>query len=206
MPSSLKFQQASSVTCAGVTAWNALNGLDAIKPGDTVLTQGTGGISTFAIQFAKATGATVISTTSSEEKSQMLRALPFPPDHLVNYKIDSNWGQKSRKLSSGRLGVDCIVEVGGPAIPEQSFAAIKLGGVVSIVGILGGQGKTQPSFLEILKHGCIMRGVLIGNRSQFEEMNLFIGAKGIKSVFDPKAWKLEELKEAYQYLVSVRSD
>lgn len=203
MPSSLDFQEASTLTCAAVTAWNALNGLNALKPGDTVLTQGTGGVSTFAIQFAKAAGATVISTTSSEEKAQMLQALPFPPDHIVNPKTVSKWGQKVRELSPGGLGVDCIVEVGGPATLEQSFEAVKLGGAVSIVGILGGAGETQPSFLEVLKHGCIVRGVLVGNRSQFEEMNRFIDAKGIKPVIDLKVWRLEELKDAYQYLVSV---
>jgi D-arabinose 1-dehydrogenase-like Zn-dependent alcohol dehydrogenase len=95
------------------------------------------------------------------------------------------------------------VEVGGPATLEQSFAAIKLGGIISIVGILAGEGKIQPSVLEILKHGCIVRGILIGNRSQFEEMNRFIDVNGIKPVLDPEVWKLEELKEAYKYLVSV---
>jgi len=159
-------------------------------------------VSTFAIQFAKAAGATVISTTSSKEKAEFLRGMDLPPDYVIDYKSDKNWGEAARALSAGGLGVDQIVEVGGPATLEQSFNAIKYDGLISIIGVLGGAGDARPSFAEVLKHNCVMRGVIVGSRSLFEEMNRMIDEKRIKPVIDPKVWDLDELKEAYQYLVS----
>ncbi|MCJ1472323.1 hypothetical protein MMC13_000970 [Lambiella insularis] len=200
MPESLNFQQASTLTCAGVTAWNCLYGLTsaALKPGDTVLTQGTGGVSIFGVQFAKAAGAHVIATTSSDAKAEALKKLGA--DHVINYKTDENWGETAKKLSPGGLGVNHIIEVGGPKTIKQSFNAIKIDGVITIIGFLGGHTRDQPSFLEVLQHSCVVRSGLVGSRLQFEEMNRAIDATGIKPVVDEKVFELEDLKEAYQYM------
>ncbi|KAI4209785.1 MAG: hypothetical protein LQ351_007315 [Letrouitia transgressa] len=200
MPSSLDFKQASALPCAALTAWNGLYGLEskALKPGDTVLTQGTGGVSIFALQFAKAAGARVIATTSSDAKVQDLKRLGA--DHVLNYRDNPSWGEDAKKLSPHGLGVDHILEVGGPTSMAQSLKAIKPEGIISIIGFLGGMAKDQPSFLECLTNICTVRGVLVGSRLQFEQMNEAIDATGLKPVVDPKVFALEELREAYQYM------
>ncbi|MCJ1316180.1 hypothetical protein MMC15_001500 [Xylographa vitiligo] len=200
MPETLDFQQGSTLTCAAVTAWNALYGLESssLKPGDTVLTQGTGGVSIFGLQFAKAAGARVIATTSSDAKAEILKKLGA--DHIINYKTDENWGETAKKLTPGGLGVDHIIEVGGPKTIKQSFNAVKIDGVITVIGFLAGQTKDEPSFLEVLQATCVVRGALVGSRDQFEKMNKAIDANGIKPVVDKKVFGLEELKEAYQYM------
>ncbi|KAL8720059.1 MAG: hypothetical protein Q9225_003027 [Loekoesia sp. 1 TL-2023] len=200
MPSTIDFKQGSTLSCAAVTAWNGLYGLEskALKPGDTVLTQGTGGVSIFALQFAKAAGARVIATTSSDSKAETLRKLGA--DTVLNYKTDPSWGENAKKASPHGLGVDHILEVGGPTSMAQSLKAIKPEGVISIIGFLGGMSKDQPSFLECLNRSCTVRGVMVGSRLQFEQMNEAIDASGIKPVVDEKVFALEELKEAYQYM------
>ncbi|OQO00133.1 hypothetical protein B0A48_13920 [Cryoendolithus antarcticus] len=199
MPSSLSFLEGSTLTCAGLTAWNALYGLKALKPGDYVLTQGTGGVSIFAVQFAKAAGAKVIATTSSAAKTEKLKS--FGADHVINYKETPNWGEEAKKLTPGGRGVQHILEVGGPATMAQSLKAIAFDGIISIIGFLGGgDHEKQPGFLDCLMNICTVRGVLVGNRLQFEEMNRAIEANGIKPVVDEKVFKLTELKEAYQYM------
>lgn len=209
MPTTLTYQEGGSLSCAAVTAWNALYGLRPLLPGQTVLTQGTGGVSIFALQFAKAAGAKVIATTSSAAKGEILKKLGA--DHVINYKDEPEWGAKAKSLSLNGAGVDHIIEVAGPTTMIQNFNAIKHDGVISIIGFLGGLTEKQPSFLEALNHGCIVRGILIGSRLQFEEMvsftiiirlhcltcdkNRAIDANNIKPVVDEKVFKLEELKE-----------
>jgi len=168
MPPSLSYLEGSTLTCAGLTAWNALYGSTPLAPGDIVLTQGTGGVSTFAIKFAKAAGATVISTTSSAEKGEFLKKLGS--DHIINYKETPNWGEEAAKLTPGGEGVHHILEVGGPATLAQSFKAIRFGGVITIIGFLSAENIEPPSFLEPLLKLCTVRGILVGNRLQFEEM------------------------------------
>lgn len=120
-PSNLTPTEAGTLTCAPLTSWNALYGLvsKSVKPGDWVLTQGTGGVSLSAIQFAKAAGATVIATTSSEEKAERLKKLGA--DHVINYKKDPNWGETAKQLSRNKEGIDHIIEVGGPGSMAQSL-------------------------------------------------------------------------------------
>lgn len=198
-PPSLNYLESSTLTCAGVTAWNALYGLKKLQPGETVLTQGTGGVSIFAVQFAKAAGAKVIATTSSAEKAEVLKKLGA--DEVINYKEEPNWGEKAKALTPNGEGADHILEVGGPNTMAQSLKAVKIDGVISVIGFLGGvQGEQEPSFLEALTHICTVRGVLVGNRVQFEEMNRAVEAGGIKPVVDEKVFSLGELKEAYQYM------
>lgn len=201
MPSNLDFLQGSTLPCAALTAWNGLYGLEsrAMKPGDYVLTQGTGGVSIFAVQFAKAAGAKVIATTSSAAKGEKLKALGA--DHVINYKEVSNWGEEAKKLTPGGRGVQHILEVGGPNTMAQSLKAISIDGVISIIGFVGGvKGEDQPTFLDCLNNICTVRGVLVGNRLQFEEMNRAIEANDIKPVVDEKVFSLDEVKDAYQYM------
>ncbi|KAL8769941.1 MAG: hypothetical protein Q9209_004188 [Squamulea sp. 1 TL-2023] len=200
MPTTIDFKEGSTLSCAALTAWNALYGLEskALRPGDTVLTQGTGGVSIFALQFAKAAGARIIATTSSVAKADTLRKLGA--DTVINYKDDPNWGETAKNASPHGLGVDHILEVGGPVTMVQSLKACKPEGVISIIGFLGGMSKEQPSFLECLSNVVTVRGVLVGSRLQFQQMNEAIDASRIKPVVDEKVFAFEELKEAYQYM------
>lgn len=200
MPSNLNFLEASTLTCAALTAWNALYGLEsrALKPGQTVLTQGTGGVSIFAVQFAKAAGARVIATTSSKEKGEILRK--YGADHVINYKETPNWGEEAVKLTPGGLGVEHVVEVGGPNTMAQSLKAVAIDGVVTIIGFIGGFTKDQPTMLDALMNICTVRGVLVGSRLQMEDMCAAIEANDLHPVVDEKVFKLKELKEAYQYM------
>ncbi|KAL1597771.1 hypothetical protein SLS60_008258 [Paraconiothyrium brasiliense] len=198
IPSNLNFYEASTLSCAALTAWNALYGLKTLQPGQTVLTQGTGGVSIFALQFAKAAGARVIATTSSQEKADLLRKLGA--DHVINYKENPNWGEQAKSLSPGGLGVEHVVEVGGPTTLKQSLKAIKIDGVISIIGFIGGFSKDQPSFLDCLNNICTVRGLLVGSRQQFEDMNAAIEANDIHPIVDEKIFTLPELREAYEYM------
>lgn len=149
-------------------------------------------------QFAKAAGAKVIATTSSSDKADKLKSLGA--DHIINYREDANWGETAKKITGGR-GVQHILEVGGPNTMAQSLKAIAFDGVISIIGFLGGvKGEKQPTYLECLTNICTVRGVYVGSRAQFEDMNRAIEANGIKPVVDQKVFKLNEAKEAYQYM------
>jgi len=198
LPSNLNWLEGATLSCAAVTAWNALYGLQQLKAGDSVLTQGTGGVSIFAVQFAKAAGATVIATTSSASKAAILKKLGA--DHVINYKETPNWGEEAKKLSRRGEGVDHIVEVGGPKTMAQSLKAIKIDGVISIIGFIGGGAEKEPSFLEALTNICTVRGVLVGSRLQFEEMNASIEVNNIHPVVDEKVFTFDTTKEAYQYM------
>ncbi|KAF1846751.1 NAD(P)-binding protein [Cucurbitaria berberidis CBS 394.84] len=198
MPQNLNFLEASTLSCAALTAWNALYGLEsrALKPGQTVLTQGTGGVSIFALQFAKAAGARVIATTSSEKKAEILKKLGA--DHVINYKEDQNWGETAAKITG--TGVDHVVEVGGPKTMAQSIKAAAIDGVISIIGFIGGTEKDQPTFLDCLSNICTVRGLLVGSRLQMEDMCAAIEANNLHPVVDEKVFELKDLKEAYQYM------
>ncbi|KAI8631459.1 hypothetical protein F5Y19DRAFT_423813 [Xylariaceae sp. FL1651] len=194
-PKNLDYAEAATLTCAGVTSWNALYGLKTLKPGETVLVQGTGGVSLFALQFAKAAGAIVIATTSSKDKEDMLKKLGA--DHVLNYKKDENWGETARKLTGG-AGVDHVIEVGGAGTLPQSLKAVKLEGIITIVGFLGGV-KANSTLIDCLTHVCTARGVYVGSRQQMEDMVAAIEANDIHPVLDSKIFTLEQAKEAYEY-------
>lgn len=150
-----------------------------------------------AIQFAKAAGATVIATTSSDEKAKYLEKLGA--DRVINYKTTPNWGEIAKSLTPEKAGVDHILEVGGPNTMEQSLKAVKMEGVISIIGFLGGPGaEKQPSMLDALTHMAIVRGILVGSKLQFKEMNRAIDANNIHPIVD-KTFTFEQVKEAYQY-------
>ncbi|PQE16144.1 alcohol dehydrogenase protein [Rutstroemia sp. NJR-2017a BVV2] len=198
MPATLDWQEASTLTCAALTAWNALYGLRPLVPGDVVLTQGTAGVSLFAVQFAKAAGATIIATTSSPAKAELLKKLGA--NHVINYKNTPEWGAKAASLTPNNLGVHHVLEVGGANTMAQSLKAVKIDGVISVIGWLGGQSNQQPTLMDTLSNVCVVRGLVVGNRLQFEAMNRAIDANGIKPVVDEKVFSLEQLKEACQHM------
>lgn len=204
MPSCLTFTEAATLSCAGVTAWNALFGLlgKKLAPGQWVLTQGTGGVSIFAVQFAKAIGARVIATTSSDKKAKLLKRLQV--DHIINYRTNPEWGTTAKELTGG-AGVDFVVEVGGPTTMKQSMASVKLDGVISVLGVVaGGEAVETPSIMNCWYNLFTARGIWVGSRMQMEEMCQAIEANPdkLRPVVDSKAFTLDELKDAMKYLNS----
>ncbi|KAF4553555.1 Zinc-binding dehydrogenase-like protein 22 [Elsinoe fawcettii] len=204
MPDSLDYREAASLPAAGITAWNALYGLSgkAVKAGDTVLTQGTGGVSIFAVQFALAAGATVIATTSNDAKADKLRGLGV--QHVINYNDDRAWGHTAKLLTEHRRGVDFVVEIGGPATLEQSLSSVRKGGIIAVCGAIGGFDQAQPGppLISAWTSSCIVRGVAVGSRAHAEDMNRASIAMRVRPVLDMKSFALKELKDAYQYLKS----
>lgn len=186
--------ESSTLTTAALTAWRALMSDDALKPGDTVLLQGTGGVSVFALQFAKMAGATVIATSSSDEKLGRLKAMGA--DHVINYKNEPNWGELALRLTNGR-GVDHVIEVGGPATLEQSMIATRVGGHISLIGILTGLGG-QLNIVTALVKQLRLQGVLVGSRTHQQEMIRAIDASGMRPVID-KVFALEDIVAAFKY-------
>ncbi|KAB8217995.1 hypothetical protein BDV33DRAFT_205776 [Aspergillus novoparasiticus] len=200
LPENLSFIEGATLPCAALTAWSALYEPQgkAVAQGDIFLTQGTGGVSLFALQFAKASGAKVIATTSSKEKADLLKQLGA--DEVINYKECPEWGEVVRDLTPNSEGVTHIVEVAGPATMKESLKAIKIDGVISMVGFIAGSpADDQPSLIDTLFRMCTVRGVGVGSRLQFEEMNRAIEAN-IHPVVDTCIFKFGEVREAYQYL------
>jgi alcohol dehydrogenase len=195
IPSNLSFVEAATLPCAAITAWNAVRVAMKTGPEHVVLTQGTGGVSLFALQFAKAAGATVIATSSSDAKLQRLKALGA--DHVINYREDAEWGKTARKLNGGR-GVDLVVEVGGAGTIKQSIRASKLGGTIAVIGVVAGPSLDFPLPL-ITMNMLHVVGVALGNRRQFSDMLRAIGHHGIKPVVD-KVFPLAQLPEALTWL------
>jgi NADPH:quinone reductase-like Zn-dependent oxidoreductase len=178
-PPSLTDLEAACLPCAGLTAWRGLQE-GGLKAGDTVVVQGTGGVSIFALQFAKASGATVIITSSSDEKLE--RAKAMGADHLINYKTTPDWAKAVRKITGG-LGADHVIEVGGAGTFIQSLNAIRIGGHVAVIGLLAGISPEIPVTLIFSKNAKIS-GISIGSREMTEHMNRAIEANGIKPVVD----------------------
>lgn len=199
MPENLSYGEAATLPCSGLTAWNALYGNLPLKPGNWVLTQGTGGVSMFAIKFALAAGAIVVSTTSSKEKAVFLKDLGV--QHVLNYKETPQWGKEALRLTGGR-GFDHIIEVGGVKTIKESFNCVARGGSIDLIGFIAGQGENPEglTFLEPLLRACYVRGIEVGNREQFEDMARAIEAQKIKPVVDTKVFSLNELENAFEYV------
>jgi NADPH:quinone reductase-like Zn-dependent oxidoreductase len=198
-PKTWSATESATLTTAGLTAWRALHDEGHIKAGETVLVQGTGGVSIFALQFAKMAGASVIATSSSPEKLEKLKAMGA--DHVINYRTDASWGETARKLTGGR-GVDHVIEVGGPATLEQSMIAARVGGHVSLIGILTGLAGPLP-LLNALLRQLQLRAVLVGDRRQQIEMIRAIDANGMKPVID-RSFPLEDIVAAFKHQESNR--
>ncbi|MHC6223882.1 zinc-dependent alcohol dehydrogenase family protein [Pseudomonas sp. X10] len=193
-PKGYSHAEAATLSTAGLTAWRALMSDDHLKPGDTVLVQGTGGVSIFALQFAKLAGATVIATSSNDAKLERLKALGA--DHLINYRSTPAWGEKVRQLTDNR-GVDHVIEVGGPATLEQSMIAARIGGHVSLIGILTGVAGQLP-LVQALVRQIRLQGVLVGSRAQQQSMVRAIDTNGLRPIVD-KHFELEQMVEAFRY-------
>lgn len=189
----LDFTQAACLPCAGVTAWNALmEGPRPVKAGDTVLVLGTGGVSLLALQIAKAAGATVIATSSSDEKLERVKALGA--DHVINYRTTPEWGAEAARLAGG--GVDKVVEVGGAGTLKQSIAAVGFAGEIALIGVLTREGDTNPHGL--MFKGASIRGIFVGSKGMAERLNAFIDQHGIEPVVD-KVFPIEKARDAYAY-------
>lgn len=193
-PAGYSDAEAATLTCAGLTAWRALVVNGAVKSGDTVLVQGTGGVSIFALQFAKAAGARVIATSSSDEKLERLRSMGA--DHLINYKTTENWGEEARKLTGGR-GVDHVVEIGGSGTMPQSIAATRVGGHIALIGVLTGVSGEVPTALLMAKQAKL-QGLIVGSRLEQQEFVRALDATGIRPVID-RTFALEDLADAFHH-------
>jgi NADPH:quinone reductase-like Zn-dependent oxidoreductase len=186
--------EAATLTTAGLTAWRALVADAKLKAGDVVLVLGTGGVSMFALQFAKAMGATVILTSSSDAKLDRARALGA--DHVINYKTVPEWGRAVLAVTAGR-GVDHVVELGGPGTLAQSIVAARIGGHISLIGTLTGFTGTVPTALMMIKQ-VRLQGLIVGHRRQQQDMVRAIETIGMKPVID-RTFNLEALADAFRY-------
>lgn len=186
--------EAATLTCAGLTAWRALVVNGQLKAGDTVLVQGTGGVSIFALQFAKAAGARVIATSSSNEKLERLRSMGA--DHLINYKSQENWGEVARGLT-GRRGVDHVVEIGGSGTMPQSIAATRIGGHIALIGVLAGIAGNVPT-MYVMQGNQRIIGLTVGARRHQQDMVGAIEANGIRPVIDTH-FPLEQIADAFRH-------
>ncbi len=186
--------EAATLTCAGLTAWRALVTEGRLKAGDTVLVQGTGGVSVFALQFAKAHGATVIATSSSDAKLERLKALGA--DHLINYRETPGWGRKALELTGSR-GVDHVVEIGGAGTLPESITAARIGGHISLIGVLAGYAGPVPT-VQLMAKQIRLVGITVGTHREQEAMIRAIEANGIRPVID-RHFPLAELGAAFRH-------
>jgi NADPH:quinone reductase-like Zn-dependent oxidoreductase len=196
LPDHLSLEDGATLPCAAVTAWQALAVHGQLKPGETVLVQGTGGVSIFALQFARMMGGQVIATSSSDEK--LARAKSLGAIHGINYKARPDWDKAVLELTNGR-GVDHVVEVGGAGTLERSLGAVCLGGRISVIGVLTGSAQINPNF--ILGRRASMQGMSVGSTEMFEAMNRAMSAARLKPVID-KVFPFDQARDAFRYLES----
>jgi NADPH:quinone reductase-like Zn-dependent oxidoreductase len=193
IPTGYTFEQAATLPCAAATAWRALMVEAKVKPGDTVLVLGCGGVSVFALQFAKAAGCHVIATSSNDSKLEKLRDLGA--DQLINYREFEKWGDKVQEITGGS-GVDVVVEVGGSGTLAQSVRAVAMGGHISMIGVLTGIQGDVPT-AELFQKNAVISGITVGSRSNQRDMVQAINTIGIEPVID-RSFALEELGEAFK--------
>ena len=196
VPDHLTFEEAATLPCAAVTAWHALVTEGQVRAGDTVLVLGTGGVSIFALQFARLSGARVIATSSSDEKLE--RVLGMGASDGINYKTTPDWDARARELTGG-VGVDHVVEVGGAGTLPKSLRAVRMGGRISMIGVLSGGGEVNP--LPILMKNIRVQGIFVGSREMFEAMNRAIAFHQVRPVID-RVFAFEEAAAAYRHLES----
>ena len=194
MPTNLDFAAASTLSCAGLTAWRALAVETDLKPGDWVLVQGSGGVSVVALQMARMMGCRVIATSSSDAKLERLGALGA--EHLINYKAHANWGEQAFALTGGR-GVDLVVEVGGPGNLPQSISALAVDGCISLIGVLTGWSGEMPTAALMTKNGRLS-GITVGSQADQAHMIAAVEAHDLQPVID-KTFALDELGDAFRY-------
>ncbi len=199
VPELLSDTEAATLPCAALTAWTSLVTQGDVGPGDTVLLQGTGGVSIFALRFAKLLGARVIITSSSGEKLE--RAQELGADHVINYAEVREWGRMARDFTGG-VGVDHVVEVGGAGTLAQSLKAVRVGGHVSVIGVLA--GAVQPvNVIPILMNNIRLQGIIVGSRDGFEAMNRAIAQHEVRPVID-RIFDFDDSVGAFEHLAAAR--
>jgi NADPH:quinone reductase-like Zn-dependent oxidoreductase len=194
IPEHLSYEEAATLPCAGVTAWHALVSEGHLRPDEWVLTQGTGGVSLFAIQFAKLMHARVIATSSQDEKLERVRAMGA--DERVNYAQNPDWDKAAREITKGR-GVDHVVEVGGQGTLPKSMRAVRPGGTIHVIGVLSGRG--EVGFIPLFMRNLRLQGIFVGSRTMFEDMCRAIAAHQVRPTID-RVFGFQELREALHYM------
>jgi NADPH:quinone reductase-like Zn-dependent oxidoreductase len=189
--------EAAALPCAGVTAWSAIVKLGGVKPGQTVLTQGTGGVSLFAIQFAKMCGARVIATSSSDAKIERLKQLGA--DFTLNYRATPDWGKKAREWSGH--GVDLVVEVGGVGTLNESIRATRIGGTIAFIGVLAGPPPSDLRLPLMVMQQQRLQGVTVGSVEDLKAMVDAIAANGMKPVID-RTFRFDQARDAFAHMES----
>jgi NADPH:quinone reductase-like Zn-dependent oxidoreductase len=196
-PEHLSDSEAAALPCAGLTAWSAVVKLGGVKPGQTVLTQGTGGVSLFALQFAKMSGARVIATSSSAAKIERLKSLGA--DITLNYQLTADWGKKARELSGH--GVDLVVEVGGVGTLNESIRATRIGGTIAFIGVLAGPPPAELRISLMVMQQQRLQGVTVGSVEDLQAMIDAITVNRMKPVVD-RTFSFDQAKEAFSYMAS----
>jgi NADPH:quinone reductase-like Zn-dependent oxidoreductase len=195
IPEHLSYEEAATLPCAAVTAWHALSVFGKVQAGETVLTMGTGGVSIFALQFAKAAGARVIATSSDEAKLARLREMGA--DEVINYRKTPDWEKEVLRLTDG-VGVDHVVEIGGAGTLNQSVASARVGGKVGLIGVLT-EGAFNPT--AVLMKSVTLQGIFVGSREMFEGMNRAIAVNKLKPVID-RVFGFDEVRAALEHMAS----
>ncbi|MBS1792838.1 MAG: NAD(P)-dependent alcohol dehydrogenase [Acidobacteria bacterium] len=197
IPDHFSYEEAATLPCAAVTAYHALFESGRLRPEDTILLQGTGGVSIFALQLASVYGARTIITSSSDEK--LRRAKELGADELINYREREDWDRAVLELT-GKRGVDTVVEVGGAGTLQKSVNAVRMGGHVAVIGVLSGKGEFNPT--AILMKSVRLQGIFVGSRQMFEQMNLLLCQHShLKPIID-KTFGFGEVRDALMYLES----
>ncbi|WP_437494488.1 NAD(P)-dependent alcohol dehydrogenase [Sorangium sp. So ce1014] len=197
VPPHLTDEEAATLPCAAVTAWNALFAASHLKAGDTVLVQGTGGVSIFALQLARLAGARVLVTSSSDEKLERARSLGA--SETINYRTTPDWDTQALSLTGG-AGVDQVIEVGGAGTLARTLRAVRIGGRVSLIGVLSG-GAPELNLFPILMKQIRAQGIFVGSRAMFEDLNRAIAASGLRPVVD-RVFPFTEIRQALDHMAS----
>jgi NADPH:quinone reductase-like Zn-dependent oxidoreductase len=197
IPNHLSYEEGSTLPCAGVTAWNALFTSANTQPGDTVLIQGTGGVSIFALQFAKLAGARVLGTSSSDDKLERAKQLGL--DAGLNYRTNPDWEKWANEQTGGE-GVDLVIEVGGADTLARAVRATRIGGTVAQIGVLSG-ANDHVDIRPVLSKQIRIHGIYVGSRENFVAMNKAIAHSGLKPVID-RTFSFDQAPEALRYMES----
>lgn len=196
LPRHLSYEEGATLPCAAVTAWNALVEIGGLEAGETVLVLGTGGVSIFALQLARAMGARVVATSGSPAKAE--RLMRMGAETVIDYRTTPDWHTEVLRHTAGR-GVDLTVEVGGAGTLPRSFLATRLGGRIAVIGLLTGAAEIDP--MPILRRNLRVQGLYVGSTAMFEALNRVIAASGLRPVID-KVFAFGEAKEAYRHMKS----
>ncbi|MFZ1699953.1 MAG: NAD(P)-dependent alcohol dehydrogenase [Pyrinomonadaceae bacterium] len=194
IPEHLSYEEASTLPCAALTAWNAIAVSGGLRAGETVLTLGTGGVSIFAVLFAKMFGARVIATSSSDEKIEKLKFLGA--DETINYREREDWDRAVMELT-GNAGVDHVIEVGGSGTLARSLRSVRIGGHVAMIGALSKSGDFDP--ISVFMKAVRLQGIFVGSRTMFEQMNRALSVSQEKPVID-RVFNFDEVREALTYM------